>query len=912
MANLSWNEIKSRALDFQRKWENEKKENAEKQTFYNEFFEIFGVSRRRVASFEEPVKKLGDNFGFIDLFWKGVLLVEHKSFGKDLSKAKEQAMEYFPGIKEFELPRYILVSDFNDFELYDLEENKEYKFKLKELYANINLFGFMAGYKKIIYKDLEPVNMEASELMGKLYDKLLDSGYKEHDLELFLVRILFCLFADNTAIFKNEDFKYFIKDKTKEDGSDTGIWLSQLFEVLNTPEEKRQKTLDESLAAFPYINGSLFEIPVKIPSFNSDMRKSLLACCDFNWSGISPAIFGSLFQCVADKEKRRSFGEHYTSEKNIMKTISALFLDDLICEFNKIKNNKNKLKEFHEKIAKLKFLDPACGCGNFLIIAYREIRKLEIEILKILYTKNIEEEGEVFDIETMSLIDVDNFYGIEISEFPAKISEVALWLMDHLMNMELGAAFGRLFERIPLKKSAVIKNENALTYNWNNIISQKELSYILGNPPFVGARRKSAEQSAEMKTIFNNMKSYGDLDYVCAWYKKACDFIKGTKIKVAFVSTNSITQGTQVGILWKCLINKYGVHIHFAHKTFMWDNEAKGKAHVYCVIIGFACFDTDKKRLFDYEDVKGEPHEVKVENINPYLVDFKNIFINSRTEPICKVPKMKFGSMPNDCGYLLLNSKKEKNDFIKKEPNSKKFIKRFVGGEEFINNEKRYCLWLTDISPKELKKMRFVMERIKKVKEYRLNSKREATVKLADTPYLLGEIRQPKHNYLLFPRVSTSRRKYIPIGFMSKKIIAGDSCLIIENANLYYFGVLTSIMHMTWTKYVCGRLGNGYRYSKDIVYNNFPFPINPNKSVVKRIENKAQKILDIRNKYKDSSLSDLYDPLTMPADLFKAHIELDKAVDLAYGKTNLKNETERMKFIFELYESYINPLTYKK
>ena len=330
MANLSWNEIKSRALDFQRKWEDEKKENAEKQTFYNEFFEIFGVSRRRVASFEEPVKKLGDNFGFIDLFWKGVLLVEHKSFGKDLSKAKEQAMEYFPGIKEFELPRYILVSDFNDFELYDLEENKEYKFKLKELYANINLFGFMAGYKKIIYKDLEPVNMEASELMGKLYDKLLDSGYKEHDLELFLVRILFCLFADNTAIFKNEDFKYFIKDKTKEDGSDTGIWLSQLFEVLNTPEDKRQTTLDESLAAFPYINGSLFEIPVKIPSFNSDMRKSLLACCDFNWSGISPAIFGSLFQCVADKEKRRSFGEHYTSEKNIMKTISALFLDDLI------------------------------------------------------------------------------------------------------------------------------------------------------------------------------------------------------------------------------------------------------------------------------------------------------------------------------------------------------------------------------------------------------------------------------------------------------------------------------------------------------------------------------------------------------------------------------------------------------
>ncbi|WP_432633118.1 class I SAM-dependent DNA methyltransferase, partial [Brachyspira sp.] len=569
------------------------------------------------------------------------------------------------------------------------------------------------------------------------------------------------------------------------------------------------------------------------------------------------------------------------------------------------------LKEFHQKIAKLKFLDPACGCGNFLIIAYREIRKLEIEILKILYTKNIEEEGEVFDIETMSLIDVDNFYGIEISEFPAKISEVALWLMDHLMNMELGAAFGRLFERIPLKKSAVIKNENALTYNWNNIINQKELSYILGNPPFVGARMKSPEQSAEMKTVFNNMKSCGDLDYVCAWYKKACEFIKGTKIKVAFVSTNSITQGTQVGILWKCLINKYGVHIHFAHRTFMWYNEAKGKAHVYCVIIGFACFDTDKKRLFDYEDVKGEPHEVKVENINPYLVDFKNIFINSRTEPICKVPKMHIGNKPIDDGNYLF-SKEEMKQFIKKEPNSKKYFYKWTGSKQFINNQTDYVLLASRIPPHELKKMPLVIQRVKNVMEFRKKSDSEPTREIAEYPTKFHIEIFPKHNYLLFPRVSTSRRKYIPIGFMSKKIIAGDSCLIIENANLYYFGVLTSIMHMTWTKYVCGRLGNGYRYSKDIVYNNFPFPINPNKSIAKRIENKAQKILDIRGKYKDSSLGDLYDPLTMPADLFKAHNELDKAVDLAYGKTNLKNETERMKFIFELYESYINPLTYKK
>lgn len=911
MANLSWNEIKNRALDFQRKWENEKRENSEKQTFYNEFFEIFGISRRRVASFEEPVKKLGNNQGFIDLFWKGVLLIEHKSFGKDLSKAKEQAMEYFPGIKENELPKYILVSDFNNFELYDLDENREYKFKLRELHANINLFGFIAGYKKRVYKDLEPVNIQASELMGKLYDKLLENGYKEHDLELFLVRILFCLFADNTSIFQNGYFKYFIEDKTKDDGSDVGIWLSQLFEVLNTPEENRQKTLDESLTSFPYINGSLFEDIVKIPSFNSEMRKSLLDCCDFDWSSISPAIFGSLFQCVADKEKRRTLGEHYTSEKNIMKTISALFLDDLMEEFNKIKNNKIKLKEFHQKIAKLKFLDPACGCGNFLIIAYREIRKLEIEILKILYLENVEEEGKVFDIETMSLIDVDNFYGIEISEFPAKISEVALWLIDHLMNMELGQAFGKSFERIPLKKSAVIKNENALTYNWNNIINQKELSYILGNPPFVGARKKSAEQSNEMKLVFNNMKSWGELDYVCAWYKKALEFIKGTKIKAAFVSTNSITQGTQVSTLWECLIKKYGVNIHFAHKTFLWDNEAKGKAHVYCVIIGFACFNTDKKRLFDYEDVKGEPHEVKVENINPYLVDFKNIFINSRTEPICKVPKMHIGNKPIDDGNYLFN-REEMIKFVKKEPNSKKYFYKWTGSKLFINNQTDYVLLVSKIPPNELRDMPLVKERVKNVKKFREKSDSKPTVEIAKYPTKFHIEILPKNNYLLIPRVSTSTRKYIPIGFMSKRVIAGDSCLIIENAKLYHFGILTSIMHMTWTKYVCGRLGNGYRYSKDIVYNNFPFPQNPNKNIINKIESKAQKILDIRNKYKDSSLAHLYDPLTMPSDLLKAHSELDKTVDLAYGKTNLKNETKRMEFIFELYESYINPLTYKK
>ena len=909
MANLSWNEIKNRALDFQKRWQNEKRENAEKQTFYNEFFEVFGLSRRRFMSFEKPVKKLNNRQGFIDLFWKGVLIVEHKSLGKNLEEAKAQAFEYFEGLKEGELPRYILVSDFNNFELFDLDENQEYKFEFKDFYKNIKLFGFIAGYQKRVYKDLEPANIKASELMGKLYDKLAKNNYKQHDLELFLVRVLFCLFADDTGIFKNEDFKYLIEDKTKEDGSDTGIWLHQLFEVLDTKIEYRQTNLDETLKEFPYINGSLFENTVRIPSFDKDMRNALLECCYFDWSNISPAIFGSLFQCVADKEKRRSFGEHYTSENNIMKTISALFLDELREEFEKIKTNKNKLREFHQKISKLKFLDPACGCGNFLIIAYREIRQLEIDILTELYKEDLQDGILSIDISNLSLIDVDNFYGIEINEFPAKIAEVALWLMDHLMNLKLSIKFGMAFERIPLKKSAVIKNENALIIDWKNIIDVKELSYILGNPPFVGARMKSKEQSEEMKKVFNNMKGYGDLDYVSAWYKKSAELIKGTKIKIAFVSTNSITQGTQVSILWENLIKECGVHIHFAHRTFEWNNEAKGKAHVYCVIIGFANFNIDKKRLFDYEDIKGEPHEIIVENINPYLIDFENVFIGSRNKSISEIPNIGIGNKPIDDGNYLFKEN-EMIEFIKNEPNSEKYFYKWTGAKLFINNETDYVLLASKIPPNELKKMPLVMERIKNVKEFREKSSSKPTRDIAKYPTKFHIENFPENNYLLIPRVSSERRIYIPIGFMDKNTIAGDSCLIVQNAELYHFGVLTSIMHMVWVKYVCGRLKSDYRYSKDIVYNNFPWPLELSEDIRTSIEIRAKGVLSARAQFPDSSLADLYDPLTMPKALIDAHNKLDLEVDKAYGvkKNELKNESERIKFLFKMYEKYIDNL----
>lgn len=904
---LSWNEIRSRALNFSKEFADAHYERGETQTFYNEFFNVFGVNRRRVATFEEPVKKLGNKQGFIDLLWKGVLLVEQKSEGRDLTKAKAQALDYFPGLKDNELPQYVLACDFQNFELWDLDNNKGYEFKLSELPENIELFGFIAGYEKKEYKDFQQANIAASELMGKLYDELKESGYAQHNLELFLVRILFCMFADDTGIFERDIFKQLIENRTREDGSDTGSWLTQLFEVLNTPLDKRYKTLDEDLAAFPYINGSLFDKTVPIPSFDSKMRQALLDCCYYTWNGVSPAIFGSLFQCVANKEKRRTLGEHYTTEKNIMKTISPLFLDDLKAEFAKLKNDKStsknaRLKEFQRKLAKLKFLDPACGCGNFLVIAYRELRQLELEVLK-----ELPSESEL-DISLISMIDVDNFYGIEIEEFPAKIAEVAMWICDHQMNIELSKAFGQYFARIPLKKTAHILCSNALTTDWKELIKPEELSYILGNPPFIGARMKTEAQTAEMQTIFKDVKGWGDLDYVTAWYLKAAEYIQHTEIKVAFVSTNSITQGIQAGLLWGSLFQRYGIFIHFAHRTFIWDSEASGKAHVHCVIIGFANCDTDKKLIYDYQSVKGDAHQIKVKSINQYLLDAKNVVINARSKPICNVAEMGIGNKPIDGGNYIFETE-QMHEFLGEEPLSEKYFHKYVGAEEFINNKERWCLYLGSVSPYDLSLMKHVKQLIENVRNFRLASKSKPTISLASTPTKFHIENIPTSDYIFIPRVSSERRKYIPIGFLTPDIIASDSALIIPDASLYEFGILTSIMHMTWVKYVCGRLESRYRYSNKIVYNNFPWPINPTDKQKEKVKELAQQILDIRAKYPNCSLAILYNPETMPPDLVKAHTELDKAVDACYGKKIFASDSERMEFLFDLYEQYITPLT---
>lgn len=951
---LSWNEIKDRALKFSKEWADTSNEEADAKPFLVEFFNVFGISRKRVATFEHRVKKLDEKDGYIDLLWKGTILIEMKSRGKNLDKAYNQSIEYTYGLKEHELPKYILISDFEHFRLYDLEEDKIIEFKLNELVNNVQHFGYILGYQKRVYKEQDPANIKAAELMGKLHDRLKEIGYTGHPLEVYLVRILFCLFSEDTTIFNKQQFQEFIEQRTSDDGSDLAAKLQELFQVLNTPSADRFKNLDEQLADFPYINGKLFEEILPTASFDSKMRQALLDCCYIDWSKISPAIFGSMFQSVMNPKERRNLGAHYTSETNILKLIKPLFLDELWKEFDTIKDNKNKLPEFHRKLSTLKFLDPACGCGNFLVITYRELRLLELEILRALYKFG----QRVINIGEIIWLNVDQFYGIEYEEFPVRIAEVAMWLIDHQMNMLISNEFGQYYTRLPLTKAANIVHGNALQIDWGtlkhkntiyvyadelnyqqvneptvsygtlNVIaksvneidknqefpSSKQVErihydYILGNPPFIGSRIMNENQKKDLSAVFDNSKNMGDLDYVTGWYIKAAKYIQNTKIKVAFVSTNSIVQGLQTGILWHQMLNKYNIKIHFAHRTFKWSNEAKGNAAVYCVIIGFANFDTNNKSIFEYEDIKGEAHEIIAKNINPYLVDAKDILVERRHNTISNTPEMCFGNMPADGGELLFTTE-EKNVFIAKEPNAEIYFRKFIGSEEFINNKERWCLWLQDINPTELKSMKLVLDRVHKVKVIREKSSRP---QLAQIPHLFAQITQPKGvDYIVVPSVSSERRKYIPLGFEKSTVIASNLNLIIPNGKLYHFGVLMATMHMSWVSTVCGRLESRYRYSKDIVYNNYPWPENPSDKQIKAIEEKAQKVLDVRLEFPNSSLADLYDPLTMPPALVKAHNELDKAVDLAYRPQPFTSEAGRMEYLFELYEKYTADLFTKE
>lgn len=910
---LSWNEIKSRSMAFSKEWADAHSEDGEAKPFWIAFFQIFGVSDRKVTTFEKAVERQGKPKGFVDLFWPGKLLVEHKSRGKNLDAAHRQANEYLVGLPESDMPRYLVLSDFARFRFIDLTTNQTTEFALEELHQHIHLFGFIAGYTVQQIEAQDAVNIRAAEQMGKLHDELKASGYDGHALESLLVRLLFCLFAEDTGIFPPPAaFQSFILERTSDDGCDLGPRLQQLFQTLNTPVEKRSKVLDEQVNRFPYVNGTLFAECLPIADFDPHMRQLLLDACALDWAAISPAIFGSLFQSIMDKDARRNLGAHYTSEENILKLIRPLFLDNLRAEFESVRRNQKKLWEFHQRLTRLRFFDPACGCGNFLVIAYRELRLLELDVLRA-----ANKTGQrLIDVHTLIAVNVDQFYGIEIEEFPAQIAQVAMWLMDHLMNLKVGEEFGLYFARIPLTAAATIRHGNALRIDWNDVLPAQNCSYVLGNPPFVGAKYMNDRQREDISLALSSTQNAGLLDYVAAWYLRAASYIAAnSSAEIAFVSTNSVVQGEQVGILWPPLLES-GISISFAHRTFAWTSEGRGKAAVHCVIVGFSRVARKERVVFEYDDLKGPAHAVPVSNINPYLVDASNVVIVRRRRSLCNAPELGIGNKPIDGGNYLFTLE-EMAAFLSKEPASKPLFRRWIGADEFLNGYERQCLWLGDVNPADLRKMPLVMARIDAVRRARLASPSPPTRKLAETPTRFHVENFPTTEYLVIPKVSSERRRFIPIGFEQPSTISSDLLMLAYPATLVHFGVLSSTQHNSWMRTVGGRLKSDYRYSKDIVYNNYPWPFlrsehELDKKFRTAIEIAAQGVLDARAEHAGATLADLYDPIAMPPNLVKAHQKLDAAVDRAYesvgGPKSYRTEAERVAFLFGLYERYVKEL----
>ena len=912
---LSWNEIRARAAGFAQEWADAGYEKGQTQLFYRDFFAIFDLPVRRVAAFEEPVKLLDNKYGFIDLFWKGVLLVEQKSAGRDLSEAKDQAFSYFPGINDADLPRYLLLSDFQTFELYDLDENENVAFTLAELPQHVEKFGFILGVQKRSFRDQDPVNIKASERVGKLHDALAEDGYTGHDLEQFLVRIVFCFFADDTGIFEPRDiFLDLLENRTREDGSDLGGWLEQLFQVLNTPVDARSRHLDEDLDRFPYVNGDLFRERLLIPSFDSEMRQRLIDACHFNWSEISPAIFGSLFQSVMDEDERRAQGAHYTTEKNILKVIEPLFLDELRDEFKRLRNRRDnrrlsELRAFQNRLGQLRFFDPACGCGNFLIIAYRELRALEIAVLKEIHPHG---QRDIL-ARSLSVVDVDGFYGIELDEFPARIAEVALWMMDHIMNNLLSLEFGQTYVRIPLEKSPHIRHGDALEFDWAELLPPGKCSYVLGNPPFRGAKEQKPHQRKQVRRIAALGKSGGTLDYVSAWFIKAGEYIQQSEAQIGFVATNSITQGEQVAQLWPLLFDRCKLDIAFAHRTFAWGSDARGMAHVHVVIIGLAKRGDAlrEKRLFSYETLKGEPHESHPTALSPYLFDASGltdsqIVVKKESQQINGLPKLIIGSKPIDGGHYIFKAD-ERAAFLQEEPNAEAYLRPFVGSREFLQGGERWILRLADVEPQVLRTLPNVRERIAAVRAYRLASKSKPTQALAETPTLYHVNVVPDAPFLVVPRASSERREYVPIAWMEPPTIPSDAVEVIETATKPLFALLTSAMHMTWLRHIGGRLKSDYRYSIGLVYNTFPVP-EVLAERLQRLEPYADAVLGARAAYPDTTLADLYDPDLMPVELRRAHRDLDRAVDRLYRRSPFSSDRERVEHLFGLYEKMMVPL----
>jgi len=900
------------AAEFAERWQGKGDEKSESQMFWTDLLQnVFGVED--VTSFitYEKRVKVDETTKFIDAYIPSTqVLIEQKSIDVDLLTSikqsngnwytpYKQAKQYADNLPYSEHPRWIVTCNFQKFLVYDTEKPtlKPELILLKDLgKENYRLMFLVDREKEHISKE-KKVSTEASEIVARIYDALLkqyanDSTETLRWLNILCVRIVFCLYAEDAGLFARDQFHDYLAHNKAQDMRRA---LRDLFEVLNTPMEKRSPYLDDELKAFQYTNGGLFEEEIEIPQFTEELRQVLLqnASLDFDWSEISPTIFGAMFESTLNPETRRSGGMHYTSIENIHKVIDPLFFNDLCHELDNIleekteRVRKKKLEAYQDKLASLTFLDPACGSGNFLTEAYLSLRRLENEVIR----EMTHGQGQLaWEGLSPVKVSIQQFYGIEINDFAVAVATTALWISEDQMLKETEDIVGHSIDFLPLKSFTNIHEGNALRMDWQSLVPAN-LNYIMGNPPFVGYAYQTKEQKEDLTAL---MKGFGNnIDYVAGWYYKSSELIQNTNTRCALVSTNSITQGEQVAAIWKPMFEKFGIHFDFAHRTFRWDSEASLKAHVHCVIIGFSNINVPKI-IYDNDKQK------EASNINGYLLDAPNVFIESRKKTLCDVPEITKGSIPVDDGNLIIEAE-EYQHFIQKEPQAQKYIRRFVGAREFLHNKPRYCLWLEEASPKDLSSLKLVRERLTKVRDFRLSSTKVATRKFADMPTRFMEIRQPKDNYIIVPSHSSENRRYIPLGFMSPEVICGNANLMIPNASLYHFGVLESNVHMAWMRAVCGRLEMRYRYSNDIVYNNFPWP-NPTEEQRQKIAETAQAILDARALYPDSSLADLYDELTMPSELRKAHQDNDRAVMRAYG-FDVKTMTEST-CVAELFKMY--------
>ena len=901
------------AAEFAQRWEGRGYERGESQLFWADLLtKVYGVEDLpSFIRYEEQVKNMVDATNFIDGHIRSTkVLIEQKSLGKDLRKGIPQsdgsvlspflqAKKYVLNMPVSEHPRWIVTWNFSEFLVYDMERpNAEpEQIFLKDLGKEYYRLMFLVDQKSEHLSKEMQVSMQAGEIVGRIYDALL----KQYDdnssealrwLNILCVRIVFCLYAEDAGIFTRDQFHDFLANY---EARDLRRALRDLFEVLNTPEDKRSRYLMDDLKAFPYTNGGLFAEPIEIPQFTDELRETLLqnASLDFDWSEISPTIFGAVFESTLNPETRRAGGMHYTSIENIHKVIDPLFLDDLRKEYETILEEKverqrvKRLDALQDKMSGLTFFDPACGSGNFLTETYLSLRRLENELIRERYHGQMMMGAFVNPIK----VNIGQFYGIEINDFAVTVATTALWISEAQMLSETERIIHQDIDFLPLKSYHNIIEGNALQVDWGTLVHP---DYIIGNPPFVGKSFQTEEQKNDMKLVFDGVKNYGNLDYVASWYKKCADLMEGTRCKAALVSTNSVCQGIAVPPLWNHLLTR-GIKINFAYPSFKWKSESNDGAAVHCVIVGFSYFDTEEKLLFN----EGKA-PVRASNINPYLLDAPSVIIDDRHDPICDVPKSAVGSFPTDGGNLVIQAD-ELEDFIAREPSAKKYIRPFIGPLEFINSKKRYCLWLKDCPPQELRAMPLVKARVAAVRDFRLASKKQQTQRRADIPHLFAEDRQPDSNYILFPRTSSERRRYLPIGFLSAEVIAGDT-IILPDATLYHFGVLTSNVHNAWMRVVCGRMKSDYRYSSTLVYNNLPWP-EPTETQRMKIEQTAQAILDARAIYPESSLADLYDEVTMPPVLRKAHQENDRAVMEAYGWKASSQFTES-KCVAELFKLY--------